>query len=95
MTDPTCRDCGKTLVWATPYVKGKPPVNADGSAHNCSGTQSGHISASPQTPRKEITIEEILSDVVLVEATMSPKAKDSPANIEGRWKYIISRKMSR
>jgi len=93
MTDPTCRDCEATLKWQTPFVKGARPVNQDGSQHNCKAApKSSPVQAAP---RPDITIEEILSDVVLVEATMSPKAKDSPANIEGRWKYIISRKMSR
>lgn len=101
MTDPTCRDCGKTLVWSTPYVKGKPPVETDGSEHNCAAP-----AAAVGKPRVEVPIEQICAEITAVMGTMSQKGQDgmetpteiipmSPEMIEGIWKFAISRKMSR
>lgn len=98
MTDPTCRECGKTLVWAQPYVKGNPPVEADGSKHICSKNNTA------ASPKAEIPIEQIVAEITAIKATMIVEGQDgletdklkvpiTSEMIEGIWKYAISRKM--
>lgn len=102
MADPTCRNCGVVLVWATPYVKGKPPVEKDGSDHICAAKSPNN----PAAPRAEVPIEQIVAEIAAIKGAMVMKPTDpategeepflapmSPEMIEGIWKYAISRKM--
>ena len=73
MTDPTCKNCGISLVWAKPYVKGNPPVNPDGTKHICDAPAPSR-NAEPRghaTPRVEVPIEQIVAEIIAVKGTMA------------------------
>lgn len=97
MTDPTCKNCGVTLVWAKPYVQGNPPVNPDGTKHICDAPK-GLAERKTGAPRVEVPIEQICDEIGKVRA-MCPVDEGNLQNqntmIEGIWKFAISRKMSR
>ncbi len=94
MGDPTCKNCGVTLVWAKPYVQGNPPVNPDGTKHICDAPK-GLAERKVGAPRVEVPIEQIVAEIALVRGACPEGGGGIDTIIEGIWKFAISRKMSR
>ena len=101
MGDPTCKNCGISLVWAKPYVQGNPPVNPDGTKHTCDAPK-GLAERKTGAPRVEVPIEQIVAEIIAIQGTIVAKndageTKEtnvwSAEMVEGIWKFAISRKM--
>ena len=94
-----CKQCNASITWGDHYVKGDKPKNMDGSTHYCKGNQSQNFAENYRAPKKEVTVEEILAELAIIQGFFFKEAVEfaqlSDAYVEGAFKYLISRKMSR
>ena len=82
----SCTKCKGTFTWKQPYDGTKIPEGENPC--NC-----GKPKQSGAAPKAEIPIEQIVAEITAIEGTIPEESRNAPENIEGKWKYAISRKI--